>query len=343
MLSFSARGKIFNVPYKYILENINENVLLRIMALMPENMNEKIDNCIFIDINPVYLNDILNFVYKKSKLLSDLDYENDILCRELCYLSVLDEYEPDWVNFTFHKNDLKCDNKNSLNHENDNKIITITTSDNKTIKLLSSSVDLWKESLFKDIIYGRNEKYIISKIDDNINVWIDINYKICNIIISIMRDGINVYHKLLDKNAIIKKNIIHYGICEQFDLDVLANRIKRMYYFDTQKKRKCNNVDIENERAYCFDKDEYESGKYVEYKNNWRGGSSKIGPFHTIKNIEFVDFFNRIKKDKMLKVDKTEFVGYRDYYDETTWTYSMDKKEMELIEHYYFKYLMGYN
>ena len=342
MISFSARGKKFDIPYKYILENINESVLLRILSLLPENMNEKIDGSIFIDINPVYLNEILQYIYKKSKMIPDLNNDNDIVRRELCYLSVINEYEPEWINHSLKEN---SQTTNNIQSEQEYKIIIIMTSNGKKIKLCSSSVQLWCESNFKDIICGKNDMHIISKNDDVITVWIDMDYKMCNSIISFLRDGINVHHKFLFMDKHILNNVLHYGICEQQELNTLKNRITRMNELNVPtKKREINiRLDFIHERALCFNEDELSSGVFTERSDDWRyeRTQKKIPPLHVIQDPEFLLLKKKIKSGMSEKKEMVH-LDYRDYYYETTLTYPATKEEMELIEHYYFRYFIGY-
>lgn len=365
MIKFTARGQQFDIPHSYIIENIKENVLIRNLAFLPENMTGKIDGSIFIDINPVYLHDILNYVYKKGYMAND-SIVNNSLRRELCYISAIDEYEPDWMFCPLHEDKNSefdatsiptCDENDMFMLDSMDAIINVNTFDGKKIILPYSVVMLWKDSFFKDIILGANYKYLINKTCEFIDVWIDINYEVCNHLISIMRDGISAHHFLINKDAQFIKYILYYKIYEQLELNMLFNRIKRMTVMDTEKKKlendhqacynsklkiKYMSVDTVNKTTYCFTDEEKNNEIFEEFKNNWRGGEEKIGQFHVVKDVHFTRFFDDIKKNRMVKKKNTVFVDTRNSYDETLWTYNISKKEMELIENYYYRYLMGY-
>lgn len=345
MISFSARGQNFDIPYDYIMENIKQSVLIRNLALFSENMVEKIDGNIFVDINPVYLDDVLDCMYKKGEIY-EINRDDIGLLRELCYASIIDEYEQEWLYLPLHQEQNIV--HNAL--EPKNKIIIINTCDKKKIKMIYSAILLWSDCMFRDIICGNNKMYLISETDEHINIWIDLNYKICNQLISIMRDGVNVHHMILN-NTIIRKNIVYYGLYTQKELDILVNRIKRMnniqnkfnnndYYYESTYY----GIDVLNKTSHCFTNDEKNNGIYIEYKDDLVNGKTKIGEFHIITNNDFCIFMADIKKNRM--TTKVNY-GYDDdnwgeQYYEMIWTYTINREEMEKIEKYYFEYLIGY-
>ena len=341
MISFSARGRIFDIPYNYILENIKEGTLVRNLALLPENMVEKIEGSIFIDINPIYLDNILNCTFKKGAI-SNIDMNDENLCRELCYISAIDEYEEEWINVSLCNSHINNSDTNDNNIITKNKIIVINTCDKKKILLPYSVVLLWKDCMLKNIVRGLDNIYLISETYEHINIWIDMNYKMCHQLISIMRDGINVHHKSLHDN-LIKKNILYYGLHSEKELNVLINRVKRMADLSSGKRKL---LDISGEKMFCFTDEEREKNIYIEFENDWGyrgGGNTNKGPFHIVTDTNFNSFMNNIKDKKLdIKKNTKYFSGGREEYNETIWTYSIDNQDMDIIENYYFQYLMGY-
>lgn len=353
MIKFTARGYDFKVPYNYILENIKEGSLLRNLAQIPENLVEKIDGNIFVDINPVHIKDILSHIFKKGLIHNESI--DDELYRELCYTLVIDENIDEWLTVPLNENNGSQYEDSYTHLEPKNKIITIHTYNKKKIILPYSTIIFWKKCFLRDIVSGQSEIYFISGSDNTIDVWIDIDYKICNQLISIMRDGINVNYKVLD-NLILKKHIVYYGLYTEKELTILSNRVKRMMQIIDNIKREekryshayKNNenvyekiIDIKNLRAHCFNQDIKKTGVYSECVNNWDKGTNTRAQFHNIRDREFGVFMKNIEDYKMTITKEVNYIGFESY-NETIWKYTLNAEDMTTIENYYFRYLMGY-
>lgn len=348
MIKFTARGYNFEIPYNYILEKLKEGTLLRNLALIPENLVEKIDGCVFVDLNPVHIKHILSYSYNNGSMHKiNKEQINNELYRELCYALIVDDNISDWLSVPLSENisDIKDYVENFL--EPCKKIITIHTSDNKCIKLLHSVIASWKKCLFRDIISGESKIYFLSENDDSLNVWIDANYKLCNQIISIMRDGINSYHEMLG-NHVFKKYILYYGLYSEKELNALTNRVLRITNMvnNVKKYERPINVydviDIQNSIAHCFDKKTKNTGQYIEIVDDWREGTDTRGKFHKITDLDFNNYMDVIKKNKMTFTKRERTVDYRDSYNEKKWEYTLSNEDMHFIERSYFRYLMGY-
>lgn len=250
MIKFSARGHEFEIPLNYIEDHMEDGNIFKIMA--KNNNVDKLGDHIYIDINPIYINNILDIVINKELCLKNIIFRTNILlAKELEYLSLYDELYMDISDFgrqysylcsrksekSRKKYDLRklylsyiVDNNDYVEYrssiEMDDVVETIDitdikfdiyvihTYDGKSIVLKKSSIMLWKKCKFTHHIIGQNTGYVKNITDNKIEIWIPLNYYTINIFISIMRDGISDYIEFLRKQEMLE-DVIEWNITDQ--------------------------------------------------------------------------------------------------------------------------------
>lgn len=184
VIKFNSRGTIFSLP-KSKLEKYPHTLL----NLLTNNIGipvDKINEAIYIDVSPLCIKHIINY-YNIGKYNTD-DY---FVLMDLRYLNLHDE--PNKLPFNYALHDYKNEPSNViLNELSKYKYCRIHTADNKIIFVsLGSYDDILIEKLDK-MFYVKNQDFI-----DCVDGYVCISEKIMNIILSIMRDGINSYYKYL--------------------------------------------------------------------------------------------------------------------------------------------------
>lgn len=191
LVDFSARGTKFQIPKK-ILERRPES-LLSVLGRDTDIPIDKIDDCIYIDINPIHISYIVD--YYIMDILPNM--ENDIyLYMDLKYIGLIDDSQINIPKISFNmKYPIIYDRLE--NYTVNQKWCRIHTLDSCIVIIDLSTFNQNGWNKLSSIIFGFEEEFLIGKSDKYIDVWIGLNKKFINIIISIIRDGLNWYFEAL--------------------------------------------------------------------------------------------------------------------------------------------------
>src|SRR3989338_4682845 len=218
MIKFTARGFEFICPKKLLCEEWS-NSLLKDFVNNTNIILDKIDDSIYIDINPDNINIIFDY-------LEHQDYKIDIdhcAKRDLIYLGLSEENLEEWklqpLSETIDDTDYDF---------NIPELFFINTRDSKKIILNKSTVNLWPNCKFRDIIIGKYSDFLIDKSEHSVSTWLNISYTLCNIYLSMLRDGINCYIDILVKDKYIKNIALNYGIITPYQLEIINKRYDRI-------------------------------------------------------------------------------------------------------------------
>lgn len=245
MIKFSARGVPFECSKEIILKKWKE-CLLKSLVITNIQLDEY-QGSILIDINPLYLNYILDYL-EYGVVSGKADY----LCkRELVYIGINDEYIDLWKLMPLYEN-LQ---ENEYNVESDKafEYIFIYTRENQIIVLNKNIINEWKNCKFKEILYGYHKEYLLEYVENCIKIRINLDYKTCNILISMMRDNINCYYDILCDNEYLRKITFYYDIynvqlnnilkkryirIKNKSRDIIFNDNNIIFFFKRRKKKK---------------------------------------------------------------------------------------------------------
>lgn len=210
MINFSARGTGFKLP-KNLLNRKPESLL---SALSNTDLPiDNLDGCIYVDINPNHIEDIVIFYMTDAVP----DMKNDIfLYMDFKYIGLIDNTRTDSPS-------IPPNMEFPLTYEHhsgyamtqiEQKYCRIHTVDNHLIIVSLSGFRHDSNDKFLSIIYGLDEDYLVEKSDEFIDIWIGQNKNIVNHILSIHRDGINLYYYCLVKCSSHSSKRIFLDKCE---------------------------------------------------------------------------------------------------------------------------------
>lgn len=270
MVNFNVRGTQFNIPVN-ILQKKPDSLLYMLYAT--KLSVDKIDCSIYIDINPEHFCDVIN--YYNLDMYPDMQ-NNPYLYMDLNYLGLICDTHKNVSCIPFYmKQPLKnCYNQQIIKQQ---KKCNIHTIDNEVIvvDLMSYNTTIYCNkdcNEFTKIIFGMKQENIISISEEYIDVWIGVDKKIINNILSIIRDGIYWYYEFLVRheshyNKIVIKYLFYFGICDIDVQNILINRINIVeehfrdfvaadggsYFFSEEeiKNRRCI-LDEDSPRCFRF-------------------------------------------------------------------------------------------
>ncbi len=252
LVNFSARGTKFQIP-RQILENKPES-LLYVLSNDIDIPIDKIDECIYVDVNPIHIKSIID--YYVMDILPNI--KKDIfLYMDLKYLSLIDDFKKDVPEITLNmKFPIIYDT--IRNHSIVQKWCRIHTIDNNIIIVDLSTFNQNGWNKLSSIIFGFDEKYLIHESEEYLDVWIGIEKEFVNIILSIVRDGLNWYYEFLDTD----EEYIYQQLIDKYTNVYDENYINKETYD--------NNENMDRYRCGQSDCDGYYDDRYDYYCNNCR-------------------------------------------------------------------------
>mgnify|MGYP001059172673 CR=1 FL=1 len=325
MIKFTARGFEFVCAKKLLCDKWKNNLLKDFVTNSTIQL-DKVDDSIYVDINPNNINVIFDYMAFEN-------YKKDIdLCteRDLIYLGLLNENSEEW------KLQSLSESINCVDYDYDiAELFFINTRDSKKIILNKSTINLWPNCKFRDIIIGKYSDYLVEKSDNSVTTWLNINYDLCNILLCMLRDGINCYIDIIVKDKYINMVMEDYGIITSLELEIINNRYNRITNLKSP-------IIINNNKVIYFTEKNRRTETFQEINYHYTRGQDIIiiSPFKSIKNLDCSQLWNNIHKTVDYKFIKG-WVG-RDEYTEKTWTYNIINSDMDILEHFYYRYLMGY-
>lgn len=249
LITFSARGTKIFIP-KALLKKYPDTLLCNICNY--DNIpTDKINNEIFIDINPANISTVVK-LYHNSEI-EEIDINSISLYMDLKYLGFMVEYHKilpymnDPVNYSTEVETLEINNLEYVN---------IHTIENDIIIVDINTINNWIDCKFKSIIVGKYTDYIIDQKNDYLDIWIGLNTFKTHYILSILRDGLNWYYYdyplTYNKNV---NNIVNNYKCQNIEgSDEIEFYGSGDYYFQ-------NNIDREKNTSYL--KERYHKLRYA--------------------------------------------------------------------------------
>lgn len=327
MINFSARGKKFGCT-KEVIQNKWKDCFLKSLVASNNIQIDKYEDSIYIDINPLYLDTVLDYL-QYNCICKEIDLVAD---RDLMYLGLKDINIEPWKLVPLNEQPLNI-------HAPVNQIpeyCFIITRDNNKVVLNKNTIMGWPNCKFRDIICGNDEDYIVANENNTITISINLNYEMCNLLISIMRDRTGCYLDLIINNNYVNEIVSYYNIINENEKIILNKRYQRM------KNKPVDVIINENGLIYFSSKDrETETFEEHHYDFEWNNQKYvKEAPFKIIKNSEFRELWAKILETE--KHEKNEGYEGRDYYCDQKWIYNITKYQMDHLEILYYKYLLGF-
>lgn len=294
LISFSARGTEFKLPQE-ILKKYPESLL---HILSQSNLPvDKIDSCIYIDIDPIHINTIIDYYMMDIPIGHGIEKNNIFMNMDMLYLNLKNESSID-VRYNMRLPIIYNDNKNVEYQNVTQKWCKIHTRDNQTILVDLSPYRNRRKNKFLSAIFGIDEEGVMNISNDVIDVWIGLPTFVINNLISVLRDGFNWYYGYLENifenlekprhgslddkfMRIIQYNIRcikYFGLADEFALNQLSKRL----YADKSliKFGKCytETYSIIGEKGdiTIFTKNELEQGKCLLKKDSRRANAFRI-------------------------------------------------------------------
>lgn len=244
MIKFNARGTFFSIP-KYLLEKKPET-LLCVLASTELNASIPIDSIqesIYIDVDPKYIDDIVDY-YDLHSNVDDREHINDLYGRDIymymdmVYLGFVDIGDRDNIKKFKHyplvTTKIDCTEKHNSIPEKSYELCDIHTSDNKIIPVnLLYYVDT--NNVLVQILHGQHEEHILYKKDKTVGVWLGIPETYLHPILSIIRDGIVYYYGYISDNISLTSVIFEdiYDSDVELEVENWGHRINRNVYYET--------------------------------------------------------------------------------------------------------------
>ncbi len=304
IIKFSARGTEFQIP-KILLKNKPKSLLF-IMSDADFNVPiDKINNCIYIDVNPLHINFIVE--YYVMNVFPDTINQNIYLYMDFKYLGLLNDSHilpscvPCYMTYPI------INKTNLCNIDIKQKYCRIHTIDNHIIisdLSIYATHNLWNDLL--SIMFGQINEFIINKSDEYIDVWIGFSKKIINILLSIMRDGLNWYYCSLNENEYSpKKNI-----------NINNKQVPNKVYYNSENDIR-SNIDTGFLRCKCcwsYD------GKCSECNNNEKYLESLLQTNHIDQSVDNQRKYtetslNNIEKDVYNFENNKNIMKYLKFYN----------------------------
>ncbi len=322
LIRFSARGTEFKIPLLQ-LERRTESMLYMLATTDPNIPIDKINDAIYIDIDPFHINEIAEFYTmniipnfnKNIYLYMDFKYlglTNDDTIVPKCMTIPI-------INNNILKMECNIEQKYCKMHTIDNEITIVD--------LATCNTDNWNNLL--SILYGQDEEYVMEKSEEYINVWIGITKKRLNNLLSIIRDGLNWYYiYLIEGNKQFKVNM-------NKDNKILNSIISQDNYecsiFDLEYC-KCYNCRIYGSRNNYYNKCEKCKEEYKDYisEENYNKKlfcdpeqkDNKMMPAQFILNTDIIDNM----KDTTILINKLN--------NKINYNYKENKKIMKYLDFY---------
>jgi len=234
MIKFCARGHKFTIHESLLKNNPNTLLCNIYMSVQPVDMY---DDHIFVDIDPQYIDIILDY-YRFGKEYIDKFYlnkdENRYSTHFIMTLQYMGITDCGYTGFPVMVYPLVYDKKNNEDNsyvESKYKYCNIYTSDNNNIVVHIDNT--WIDSKLKRILNGMVQEYVIGISENMVNIWIELDNEYINRILSIMRDGLNIYGHIYERINILEHNeklifyLRHYGLANDSIEKQLRNRINR--------------------------------------------------------------------------------------------------------------------
>lgn len=254
--NFCARGHNFVIP-EFVL-NKYPNTLLYTLSTSSFPL-DKFDDHMYIDIDPDYIDIVVDYYYFGKDYVDKFYLNNDIfehhhfLKMDLGYLGIIDNYCMDDIpTMEYPVIYLKDNIQINSNH----KYCKIHTRDNYIVTIILNNS--WNNSKMKSILFGMYKEYIIKESSDYIDIWIELDKKYINKILSIMRDGIHFYYRTIYTKIHTKREVYDklkfylrfYGVIDDNIILQLRNRIERF-------QRATGDIYITSTRYYAGTKEHY--------------------------------------------------------------------------------------
>ena len=327
IIKFSARGTEFSIPKK-MLENYPESMLYIISNTCDQMPVDKIDECIYIDVNTFSIDTIIDY-YSLRGIMSNYDMYT---CMDLKYLGInvntmnALHIVPDCMMVPIIYNEENDANNILSKYITRYKYCRLHTSNNRIIIIDISSYSNRNIKIFESIIYtdpheDTNETLFF-------DAWIGLNDRIVNIIMSILRDGLNMYYKYLETSI------------PRSDETMIYNFIKDMEYVLITKSDHNDEDDISDSDCGCgcWQNSRRVSGGGWEYDKEYNPGCpncrenyrdrSRIYIHKKICSGEKVNFNTKIK----YCINKMS-VSMDELYDKTEQLCNNMAHRIKLLEH----------
>lgn len=219
IIEFSARGTNFSLPKK-LLDKYPETML----SMLDSNVDipiDKIDDNIYVDINPNSIGPIIDY-YNLGKC----EVEDFYTLMDFRYLGLenITNNLPYSSKESCKKNDVIVSNNGELNTDiSKYKYCRIHTADCKIIIISIMSYDINNLDVLSSMLLITENNSDTT--DTYVDAWIGMSERIVNIILSIIRDGIISYYRYLTYDHLHNRNIIldeYQKISDSvfFDIDV---------------------------------------------------------------------------------------------------------------------------
>ena len=334
MIKFCARGYKFFIP-ESLLNNNPDTLLYNLNAsAKPADMY---DDHIMVDIDPKYVNVITDYYHFGKEYLYEFHlgivddreskFFDELICDFFGYNCENHNYDPfliltlQYIGIIRHNNICKSTmnypivyekNKND-NTKSEYKYCNIYTSDNHNI--IVHTDDFWNESKFKKIINGKYEEYIIKKTEDTVHVCIGLDNDSTNKILSIMRDGLNIYYEHIfgscESDGKLKFYAIFYGLINDEIQKQLEGRLSRygsilndISYFNGGPEYVIEWFFDKHENIRLFTKEECNEKKCIIQKNSGRYECLQYLSSRCSHILNFFDpYFNATAQQIILDLD----------------------------------------
>lgn len=230
-IEFSARGTLFKIPYN-LLEKKQKTLMYMLASsklgdIIPIDCNN--DGSIYLDVNPKCIENIIDYYdlysdhYDESSICKE--YNNDIfMIMDLLYLGILGT--DSIPNILPHDSPIKKKITSSTKPESKYKFCNVCTTDNKIVSINISQLNDSDDNLICPILCGQHEEYIISANGNIINVWIGMSTNYLHEILSIIRDGMELYYNsiVLCYDVLLKELVVKE---EQYIISILDNDLEK--------------------------------------------------------------------------------------------------------------------
>ena len=190
MIKFSARGEQFSIPNK-LLEKYPESMLY-ILSNNSDFPIDRLDECIYVDVNPFTIDSIMDY-YNLGKVQPS----NIYIAMDMKYLGLDIEHAfniSPCMNRPVIYNETVHDVESSVHSS---RFYRIYTTNNKIITMDTSLYNAKNLNILGSMIYADEKNDMSSSIK---NVYVSVNDTIMNIILTILRDGLNWYYEYLADN-----------------------------------------------------------------------------------------------------------------------------------------------
>jgi len=334
MIKFCARGHKFTIHESLLKNNPNTLLCNIYMSVQPVDMY---DGHIFVDIDPQYIGMILDY-YRFGKEYFDRFYLNKDENRHDIYLTMTLQYmgitDCGYTGFPVMVYPLVYDKKDDGDNsyaESKYKYCNIHISDNN--KIVTYIDNNWIDSKLKRISNGMVQEHVIGNSENMVDIWIELDSDYINKILSIMRDGLNIYGHIYEEKINAQEYnekmifyLRYYGLVNDSIEKQLKNRIDR-YFSATRNCHKLYNRTYISEKKCFFDqydnimlftKEECDQKKCDIYVDDYRYSALKSISKESTELHNFLSSYFDAGKYTTMELDeelvKTLTAHVKDYF-----------------------------